>query len=198
MSPAVDTAAPPAPAPARARAADAEQAGRRVEEILDRLAAAGDREVSAAAEELVRTLMDFYGAGLARMVDLLGAPAAQHSGAAPLERLLGDDLVAGLLVLHDLHPEDLPTRIGRALNGLPGRPVELVGFDEATGTLRVRSANPGGCACPSTNAAARQSVEDALACFAAEVASVELEPTGDAKQPTLLQITTRPGIAESP
>ena len=177
-----------------ARAADAEHAGRRVEEILDRLAATGDREACAAAEELVRTLMNFYGAGLARMLDLLRAGTP---GSAPLDRLLRDELVSGLLVLHDLHPEDLPTRISRALDGLPGRPVELVAFDEATGTLRVRSVSAGGCGCPSTNAAARQSVEDALSCFAAEVAAVELEPVGADPQPVLLQISTRPPVAAS-
>jgi hypothetical protein len=183
------TAAAPA---SPARAADAEQAGHRVEEILERLSASGDRTACAAAEELVRTLMEFYGAGLARMLDLL---RAETPGTAALERLLRDELVSGLLVLHDLHPEDLPTRIGRALDGLPGRPVELVGFDETSGTLRVRSVSAGGCGCPSTSAAARQSVEDALSCFAAEVASVELEPTGADKEPVLLQISSRPPVA---
>ena len=185
--------APTAPA----RAADAERAGRRVEEILDRLAASGDREACAAAEELVRTLMEFYGAGLARMLDLLGADPAAAPGTAPLDRLLRDELVSGLLVLHDLHPEDVTARITRALDALPGRPVELVAFDEATGTLRVRSVSAGGCGCPSTNAAARQSVEDALSCFAAEVAAVELEPVGADRQPVLLQISTRPPVAAS-
>ena len=198
------TTAPASAAPARA--ADAERAGRRVEEILERLSASGDREACAAAEELVRTLMDFYGAGLARMLDLLRTDAAQPSaqpsavqpaGPAALDRLLRDELVSGLLVLHDLHPEDLPTRIGRALDGLPGRPVELIGFDADTGTLRVRSVSAGGCGCPSTSAAARQSVEDALGCFAAEVAAVELEPTGTDKEPVLLQISSRPPVAAS-
>ncbi|QMU73867.1 hypothetical protein GXP74_16655 [Streptacidiphilus sp. P02-A3a] len=165
--------------------------------MLDRLAASGDREACAAAEELVRTLMDFYGAGLARMLDLLRTDADQPSGPAALDRLLRDELVSGLLVLHDLHPEDLLTRIGRALDGLPGRPVELVAFDEATSTLRVRSVNAGGCGCPSTSAAARQSVEDALSCFAAEVAAVELETAGAEQQPVLLQISARPPVAAS-
>lgn len=173
-------------------APSAEQAGRRVEEILDRLAETGDREACGAAEELVRVLMDFYGAGLARIVTLL--KGAQGDG---LERLLRDELVSGLLVLHDLHPEDTATRIGRALESLPGRPVELVDFDAVTGTLRVRSAGSGGCGCPSTDAAARQSVEDALACFAAEVTSVVLEPTGAAKEPTLLQISPRPAAVSA-
>ncbi|NUS14874.1 MAG: hypothetical protein HOY69_26350, partial [Streptomyces sp.] len=51
-------------------ARDAEAAGRRVEDVLDRLAAAGDRAACDAAEDLVRTLMDFYGAGLARVLEL--------------------------------------------------------------------------------------------------------------------------------
>jgi Fe-S cluster biogenesis protein NfuA len=202
MSPAAATAATAArtastapTAGGRVRAADAEQAGRRVEEILNGLAATGDRDACAAAEELVRTLMEFYGAGLARVLDLLGTDAAQHSGTAPLDRLLRDELVSGLLVLHDLHPEDTATRIARALDSLPGRPVELVGFQPDSGVLRVRSTSEGGCGCPSTNAAARQSVEDALACFASEVTSVELESAGADKEPVLLQITTRPGLA---
>lgn len=114
-------------------ALDARQAGVRVEEVLDGLASGGDRAASAAAEELVRVLMDFYGAGLARIVERLGADA--------LAPLLDDELVASLLSLHDLHPEDVHTRIGRAL-GSAGDPVELVGFDEATGVLRVRPGPP--------------------------------------------------------
>jgi Fe-S cluster biogenesis protein NfuA len=167
-------------------ARSAEQAGRRVEEVLDRLAATGDREVCGAAEELVRALMDFYGAGLARVVEVAGQADPQA-----LERLLGDDLVSGMLVLHDLHPEAVEARIDRALRSLPGRPAELVGFDQDSGVLRVRSSSAGGCGCPSTDTAARQSVEDALACFAAEVTRVELEPSG-AGEPVLLQISPRP------
>ncbi|HEV2637165.1 MAG TPA: hypothetical protein VGX23_18570 [Actinocrinis sp.] len=174
------------------RTQTAEQTGRRVEEVLERLAAAGDRAASAAAEDLVRALMDFYGAGLARMLELVGSGQTADK---PLDRLIGDELVSSLLVLHDLHPEDLPTRINRAIEALPGRPVEMVGFDELTGTVRVRAAAAGGCGCPSTEAALRQSVQDTLACFAPEAASVQIEASGDVKQAPLLQISTRPGLA---
>jgi Fe-S cluster biogenesis protein NfuA len=179
--------------------ANAEETGKRVEEILERIAATGDRAAIAAAEDLVRALMDFYGAGLARMLDLVGgagAGAAQAANVpAPLERLLGDELVSSLLVLHDLHPEDLPTRISRAIDALPGKPVELVGFEELTGTVRVKASAAGGCGCPSTEAALRQPAEDALACFAPEVTSVQVEgPSGADKQTPLLQISVRPGL----
>ncbi|MFD3325486.1 hypothetical protein [Streptomyces sp. NPDC058701] len=164
-------------------AVDARQAGQRVEEVLERLAATGDREACAAAEELVRVLMDFYGAGLARVVERIGD--------GPLARLLDDELVASLLALHHLNPEDVHTRIARALDAAAD-PPELLGFDEESGVLRLRPRTAGsGCGCPSTGAAAQQGVEDALACFAPEVTRVELEPAG-APQPALLQISTRP------
>ncbi|MCY0941047.1 MULTISPECIES: hypothetical protein [Streptomyces] len=169
-------------------AVDARQAGQRVEEVLERLAATGDREACAAAEELVRVLMDFYGAGLARVVERIGDARV---GDAPLARLLDDELVASLLALHHLNPEDVHTRIARALDAAAD-PPELVGFDEDTGVLRLRPRTAGsGCGCPSTGAAAQQAVEDALACFAPEVTRVELEPAA-APQPALLQISTRP------
>lgn len=164
-------------------AVDARQTGHRVEVVLDRLAATGDREACAAAEELVRVLMDFYGAGLARIVGRLGE--------APLRPLLDDELVASLLALHDLNPEDVHTRIARALDAA-GDPVEVLGFDETTGVLRLRPEAAGsGCGCHAGGEAAGQAVEDALAAFAPEVTGVEREPAA-APQPALLQISTRP------
>ncbi|GGQ21319.1 MULTISPECIES: hypothetical protein [Streptomyces] len=165
-------------------AVDAREAGRRVEEVLDRLAGTGDREACEAAEELVRVLMEFYGAGLARIAAKLGD--------GPLAAAADDELVASLLSLHGLHPEDVHTRIARALAGAPD-PVELLGFDESTGVLRLRpAAAPTGCGCgPGGAETARRTLEDTLTCFAPEVTSVEMEPAPD-PQPALLQIGTRP------
>ncbi|KQW13358.1 hypothetical protein [Streptomyces sp. Root369] len=162
----------------------AEQTGRRVEEILDRLAESGDPAAAAAAEELVRSLMDFYGAGLARILHLLsGAPGEAAA------RLLGDDLVASLFVLHDLHPEDRDTRIARALDGVQEHALEVVGFDDESGTLTLRAREAGGCGCGS-GTGAREAAEAALACFAPEVRAVDVQtaPAG----PTLLQIGAAP------
>lgn len=163
-----------------ARPAGAEETGRRIEEILDRLSATGEPANVAAAEELVRCLMEFYGNGLARVLHLLSAVPGE-----PLARLLGDELVASLLVLHDLHPEDRDTRIGRALDSVRQHDLEVADFDEETGTLRLRAAASGGCGCGS-GAGAREAAEAALACFAPEVTVVEVEPA-----PALLQIGTK-------
>ncbi|MFC8920121.1 hypothetical protein ACGF5F_15505 [Streptomyces sp. NPDC047821] len=162
---------------------NAETAGRRVEEVLDRLADSGDRAACEAAEELVRVLMEFYGAGLARTVELL----QRHPDA--LAALLGDELVAGLLVLHGLHPDDVSRRIDRALEGLP-QPVVSDGFDPATGALRLRLTGSGGCGCAGTLEGVGQAARDALASFAPEVTTVDVrEP---AREPALLQIGSGP------
>ncbi|MFJ3308906.1 hypothetical protein ACIPSA_38840 [Streptomyces sp. NPDC086549] len=175
-----------ATAAAATRPMNAEQAGRRIEDVLDRLADTGDTAAVAAAEELVRSLMEFYGAGLARLLELLPA-------GGPLEALLGDELVAGLLVLHGLHPDDRETRIARALATVPDQGLEVEDFDEPTGTLRLRAAAGPGCGCAATATAARQTTEDVIACFVPEVTAVEVRSVGGPGEPALLQIGMRPG-----
>ncbi|MEU6540894.1 hypothetical protein [Streptomyces sp. NPDC047000] len=172
-------AAPPGPA-----VHDAEAAGRRVDEVLTRLAERSDPAAGEAAEELVRSLMEFYGAGLARILELLppGGPA---------DALLGDGLVAGLLVLHDLHPEDVTARIARALATVRDHELTPDGYDEANGTLRLRAAPRTGCGCSGGTDAARRAAEDALACFAPEVTTVLVRQDDDPREPVLLQIGTR-------
>ncbi|GAA1950839.1 hypothetical protein [Kitasatospora viridis] len=161
-----------------------EAAGRRVDELLERLSATADPRTRESVEELVRALMALYGEGLTRMVSLLSG----RSG-APLEALLGDELAAGLLVLHDLHPEDVHARIGRALAAADATSYEVAGFDPATGGLRLTAGAAQGCGCGSGDAV-RARIESALSCFAPEVSAVEL---GEApREPVLLQIGARP------
>ncbi|MEU9284574.1 hypothetical protein AB0D57_07530 [Streptomyces sp. NPDC048275] len=177
------------------RTVDAVQTGRRIEDVLDRLAATGDPTARAAAEELVQTLMDFYGAGLARVLHLLYASENRTAPGGPTAALLGDELVASLLVLHDLHPEDRDTRIARALDSVRDHDLDVVDFDETTGTLRLRTAGGGGCGCAGGGTAARQVVEDALACFAPEVTTVDMQPAAPLGEPALLQIGAAPASA---
>lgn len=174
----------------RGAPATAESTAQRVEELLERLSAAGDPAAAGAAEELVRALMDFYGTGLARIVALLSGRSGN-----PLGALLDDELATGLLVLHDLHPEDVLGRVGRALRAADAGALEVTGFDADSGALRLRQSDGGSsdCGCSSTAGAVRQRVEAALACFAPEVLSVALEqPEPGPPEPVLLQITTRP------
>ena len=175
------------------RPADADAAGRQVEEILDRLEAAVGPASRGLGDELVRALMRFYGAGLARVLELVSTAG----GAASREALLADSRVAALLTLHDLHPDDLRGRVERALATVPGRPFELAGLDEAAASVTLRrsatAAASGGCGCGSAPDAGQEAAETALACFAPELDRIEV--SAPSPQAPLLQIGTRPGAA---
>jgi hypothetical protein len=156
----------------------------RVDELLDQLAATADPRTAETVEDLVRALMAMYGEGLARMVGLLSG----RSG-APLDALLGDELTAGLLVLHNLHPEDVHARIGRALAAAEATAYQVTAYDPATGELLL-TGRADGCGCGSAEAA-RARIEEAVSCFAPEVSAVELRAAP--REPALLQIGPRPG-----
>src|SRR5262249_15026007 len=65
------------------------------------------------AEELVRLLMQLYGAGLERILEIV-------KGSEYANRFADDKLVASLLLLHDLHPVDADTRLRNMLERLEG------------------------------------------------------------------------------
>ncbi|KOV60514.1 NifU family protein [Streptomyces sp. MMG1121] len=178
--------------------------GERIAALLDEVARTADPQVRATAEELVRTLVEFYGEGLSRAVRLLGN--APH-GADPLAVLAADELVADLLILHDLHPEDTLTRVEHALDkvrpylGSHAGDVDVLGLDDGTADgpvlrLRLRGSCDG---CPSSAQTVRWTIEEAVARVAPEIARVDVEGATDATGPHLLQILPhRPEDAPGP
>ncbi|MBT3074961.1 MULTISPECIES: NifU family protein [Streptomyces] len=172
--------------------------GARIGELLDRLGREAGPQARETADELVRSVVEFYGEGLARTVRLLrSAPA----GSDPLAVLTADELVGDLLILHDLHPEDTMTRVGRALDkvrpylGSHAGDVEVAGLDTEAAegpVLRLRLC--GSCdGCPSSTQTVRWTIEEVVARLAPEIAHIEVEGVTEApdRQP-LLQIQPRP------
>lgn len=171
-----------------------QETGERIETLLDELAQQAGPEARDTADELVRSLVEFYGEGLARAVRLLGAAP---QGADPLAVLTADELVSDLLILHDLHPEDTATRVGRALDkvrpylGSHAGDVEVAGLDlEAREGPTLRLRLRGSCdGCPSSTQTVRWTIEEAVARIAPEIAHIEVEGVTDEEaQPALLQI----------
>jgi Fe-S cluster biogenesis protein NfuA/nitrite reductase/ring-hydroxylating ferredoxin subunit len=90
-------------------------------------------------------------------------------------------LVAGLLLVHDLHPYDARTRVARALEsvrpylGSHGGDVELAGIDEDADGLVVRLRLLGSCdGCPSSSVTLELAVESAVQTAAPEVSRIEV------------------------
>ncbi len=144
-------------------------AGDRIQTLLD-ACAAGGVAAHERAEQLVREVLGLYGAGLGRIVDLLGVDA--------LDRLASDDLVASLLLVHGLHPHDVDQRICDALDrvrpylGSHAGDVELL---ELTADGVARLAFSGNCnGCPSSAVTLEYAVEDAIRAAAPEIFSLEI------------------------
>src|SRR5262249_23730909 len=130
----------------------------------------------AASQELVAALLEMHGVGLVRILDLLAQ--AGDPGRKLLDAFTQDGLLASLLLLHGLHPDDFQTRIERALDRV--RPllrahqgdVELL--DTSGGVVRLRW--HAGChTCPSTAASLEQAIQDALYESVPDLVALEIE-----------------------
>ncbi|HZD97906.1 MAG TPA: NifU family protein [Micromonosporaceae bacterium] len=195
-------------------------AGERVEGLIGELRSQPDPRVAEVAEELVRTLVDLYGEGLAHVMHVAQSVGdespREHDGGATnaserdggatsgragepnriVEQLVADPLVASLLLVHDLHPVDVDTRIQRALDdvrpylGSHAGGVEYLGVDD-DGVVRLKL--EGSChGCPSSTVTVRLAIEKAIEEAAPETVRVEVAGVvAEQSAPALLQIGRR-------
>jgi len=142
----------------------------RIEALLEGLGQT-DPESRGAAEELLRLLLQLYGAGLGRVVEILREAESEET----MARLAGDKLVGSLLLLHGLHPQDAETRVRAALHRLERRleshRLELTGVED--GVARVAIVRKGGGGRVPADLAA--SIEQAVTECAPELSRVEVE-----------------------
>jgi hypothetical protein len=150
---------------------------RRLGALVDEL----DQECGSkvAAQELVQLLMEVHRAGLERIMELV-IESGRHPGAPTgeiIDRFGDDPIVRSLLLLYSLHPDDLETRVVRALNGIRPRlrnfdsRVELVSIHEGAVQLRLHtSGHPRG----STIKDLRPIVEGAIYDLAPDLTSLTI------------------------
>jgi Fe-S cluster biogenesis protein NfuA len=158
----------------------------RIEELVARLEAAPDASFRADAMALVQLLLDLHRQGLARILELAGKlePAGKNGassngtgGSGLIQRLGADACVAPLLMLHDLHPVDLSTRVEQALEKVRpllrshGGDVELTSLTHGVVQLKLEGSCHG---CPSSALTLRNAIEDAMLEFAPDINRLEV------------------------
>jgi hypothetical protein len=112
----------------------------RIEMLVRQLDQISDPVAKQTANSLMEAILELHGLGLERMMDIVfesGDP-----GKATIRHLAGDDLVSSLLILHNLHPDDMETRIHRALGKTKGE-AELVSLFEGVARVRLNQGNHG-------------------------------------------------------
>jgi Fe-S cluster biogenesis protein NfuA len=157
-----------------------QEVGERLERLLEELRSL-EPTARQRAEEAVRLVTELYGAGLSTILEII----VEAEDAPLLDRVVSDQLVGNLLVLHGLHPFDLPTRIGAALDkvrpylGSHGGDVEVLDVDAEAGMIVIRLL--GSCdGCPSSSVTLKLAVEDAIRAAAPEIAHIVVDGFLDA------------------
>lgn len=175
----------------------------KVETLLAEVESLPDDTARSKAVETVQAVLELYGEGLARVM-----AHARRAGAGLTRPLADDDLVSHLLLLHDLHPDDLETRVRRALDGVRphlqsnGGNVELLGVAEGVVRLRLDgSFGDGLLSAVSLKNSIEEAVHDAapdidrieaegeLAAAAADEAAAAAGAQGSTQQPAFIPLS---------
>ncbi|MDT4953889.1 MAG: hypothetical protein QOJ02_2027 [Acidobacteriota bacterium] len=156
-----------------------------VEGLIRKIENLPDVEARASALELVQSLMDFHGAGLDRLMEIVAE--AGEPGYAIFDNFARDGLVGSLLLLYGLHPVPLETRVTQALEKVRpyldshGGNVELIGITDGTVRLRLQ----GSCkSCPSSSMTLKLAIEEAIYEAAPDVVAIEAEGVTEQPAPT--------------
>lgn len=150
---------------------------RRIGEIIERLESTADPNARAMARELLESLMALHGAALQRILEI--ASEAGESGETAIRKFARDELVSSLLLLYGLHPEDLNTRVARALENTRSylashsASAGLVSIgDDGTVTLRLEVKSTG---CGSSTASVKAYLEAAIQDAVPDATSIVVE-----------------------
>jgi Fe-S cluster biogenesis protein NfuA/nitrite reductase/ring-hydroxylating ferredoxin subunit len=147
-----------------------EQLIARVQELTGRLEDLDDPACRSLAEELTSAVVQMYGAGLERIVEL--------ADAGTRDEMSKDSLVAGLLMIHDLYPVPIEERVVQALDTVRpymeshGGNVELLGIEDGIAKLRLE----GSCkSCRASSSTLELAVQQALEEAAPDLLGMDVE-----------------------
>jgi hypothetical protein len=160
----------------------------RMEELIRTIEAAPDNRLRAVALELMQAVLHLHGEALEKVLALCRARGDE--GQEIIHEMTQDALIAGVLSLHDLHPESTRARVEEAVRRLTtsasslGMEIELLGISEEGGVqLRVRGIKP-------STKGVQDLIEDAVLGAAPEVSRVSIEGLPAKTSPAFVPITS--------
>ena len=148
----------------------------RVERLSADVDRIGDPGARGAAQDLLAAVMDLYGEGLVRV--LAATEDAGEAGEAIRRRMSEDGVVASLMLIHDLYPVALETRVHEALEGVRpymeshGGNVTLLSLEDGVARLRLEGSCDG---CPASASTLELAIKQALDEAAPDLAGLEVE-----------------------
>jgi Fe-S cluster biogenesis protein NfuA/nitrite reductase/ring-hydroxylating ferredoxin subunit len=146
----------------------------RVEELTAEVERLPDPIARRVSEDLVSAVIEMYGLGLSRIVEIL-----DQKGDEEIKRELADDgVVASLMLIHDLYPVPIEDRVAEALEEVRpymeshGGNVELISLVEGVARLRLEGSCDG---CPASSSTLELAIKAALDEAAPDLLGIEVE-----------------------
>ncbi|HTU87597.1 MAG TPA: NifU family protein [Solirubrobacteraceae bacterium] len=176
-----------AKAPPSSAADNIDQLVERVQDLQARLESTGESATRGLAEDLVSAVVQMYGSGLERIIDLL--LGAGGEGERIAASLADDPLVATLLLIHDLHPVPLEQRVQQALDSVRpymeshGGNVELLSIEHGVARIHLR----GSCSdCSASSVTLELAIKQALEEAAPDLEGLEVEGVAPQSLPVVM------------
>lgn len=156
---------------------DLNKQSQRIQELIEELDLITDSKAKELAQDCVQEIVGFYGKGLERILHIFSANE-NSSAKDSINKLIEDNFISGLLLIHDLHPLSLETRLKNALEKVRpymdshGGSVEIVSLEEGIAKLRLSGSCKG---CPSSSVTLELGIKEAIEENCPDLLGLEVE-----------------------
>ena len=156
----------------------------RLQRLTEEVEMIPDPAARASAQELLAAVLELHGAGLQRIGEAL--EESGEAGAEIKQRLVQDEVVASLLLIHDLYPVPLAERVREALDGVRpymeshGGDVEILSVEEGIARLSLKGSCDG---CPASASTLELAIKQALEEAAPDLVGLEVEGVTESAMP---------------
>lgn len=120
-----------------------------LQEMMEEIDVMAEGKTKEMMQDCVQVMLSFYGCGLKRILEIVSK--ANSSAVKDIyNKLIEDPFVSGLLLIHDMHPLDLKTRLYAALEKVRpyidghGGQIEVSNIENGIATIKL-SGNCKGC-----------------------------------------------------
>ncbi len=148
-----------------------------IQELIEKIEMLPDPKARKLMEECIQEILGFYGSGLEKILKII---SSGNSSAAKdiYNELIEDSFINGLLLIHDLHPLDLKTRLYKALEkvkpymGSHGGSVEIMSLENGIAKLKLA----GNCkGCPSSASTLELGIRQSIEEYCPDLVGLEVE-----------------------
>ena len=163
--------------PLKDEIADLNGQSERIQELIEAIDSLPDLKSRKMMQECIQEILNFYGNGLERILKIISN--GNNAAAKDIYNdLVDDSFVNGLLLIHDLHPLDLKTRLYKALDKVKpymdshGGNVELISLENGVAKLKLSGSCNG---CPSSSSTLELGIKQAIEENCPDLLGLEVE-----------------------